>query len=130
MLNSVLGSAGASAEGEHAATRRAQASNAILPALRMPLSMIRFLSQVQHCRKARRCPSPIITIAIVCNIHMIVAHTLGPRATARRLGGRASKGNRVRPFTRPHSREFDAAKPGYVLIFCGRLPVGRRAVLS
>jgi hypothetical protein len=32
--------------------------------------MIRFLSQMQHCRKTRSCPSKIITVDMFGNIHM------------------------------------------------------------
>jgi len=57
MLNSVFGSGASELDDEHAASNKAAAINTILPAVRIPSSMIRPLSQVQHCRKPERCPS-------------------------------------------------------------------------
>src|SRR6478735_8052260 len=93
MLNSVFGSGASVAEGEHAATSRAQASNAILPALRIPLSMIRLLRRCSIAPKRDVVHRQILTIDIVCNIHMMVASRggSGSDGTLRRLGGRASK---------------------------------------
>src|SRR6476620_3056064 len=108
MLNSVLGFAGVSAEGEQDAASRAQAISAILPALRIPLSMIRLLSHLQHCANARRCPSQIITVDIVCNIHMMTASRARPGSVGkpRRLGGRASKAS----FNAVRAAVFESAR--------------------
>src|SRR6478609_5780862 len=109
MLNSVLGFAGVSAEGEQDATSRAQAISAILPALRIPLSMIRLLSHLQHCRNARRCPSQIITVDIVCNIHMMTASRVRSRfdRQAAASGRACIEGSRQTPPARPFPKVPD-----------------------